>query len=306
MGQQQQQPPRVDLEGAWGSFSSPDDLAVIYDPAQKKFVTAAELNQPQGRPGDVGPQQPFARLGLNGPGGEFAGVTLPPVSGDNAEQILDAVPQLGGMLAQVIPQLRSAKASFMIPAVVEAIVEKLHGEDFDVDRIVGQGALGVGAHGVGAGLTGVAGLGKNLVKKSLNLNGTQWANRAGEEMLPKLALREGAEMTKEGVDRIASKANATGSGGLQDLAEALERARLGDSLAPVGGGGGVFALVRDMFSPPLQLATGKALAQPGGVSTANTIAPSAEAATRAFFAWLSSQLPGNQQLEQTRRRPLVP
>jgi len=312
MGQQLQQ--RVDVEGPAGSASL-NDLAVIYDPATKKFMTAAELNArqkaggslptaddfvgPINQTGNVGPREQ-AQLGFTGPGGQFAGLSMDAGAlGDVNAKVYEALPQIAGLIAQFIPALRGAKASFMIPAVVDAIEQKLQGEDFDLESALGHGALGLGAHGVGAGVGAVGNMGKSLVTKALDLPGAGFANRTAEELLPKLAIREGAEMTIPGVDKVAGKAAATGSGGLQDLADALEHARMKSSLGPLGGGGGIMAAVRDIFSPPRQLAAGQAMAEPFGVSTAETIAPTAEAGVRALMAWLSSQVP-----QQTQRRPL--
>lgn len=288
MGQQQ-----MINRGATPAPPQGPDLAVIYDPVSKRWMTAAEIRS--------GAPAPPGSLGISGGPGQSVGVSLPPMAGEDASQMFDALPQIAGLIGQLVPQLRGAKASFMIPAVTDAIMQKLGGQDVDLEAAFGEGALGLGAHGVGRGIGAVGDLGTTLVKKSLNLAGGPFANRVGEEMLPRLAIREGAEMTREGVDRIAAKANATGHGGLGDLAEALERARLGDSLSPVGGGGGIVSAIRDLFSPPRQLAAGQALAEPFGASTSTQIAPAAEAAVRAFMAWLSSAVPNQQ---PTQRRPL--
>lgn len=280
--------------------AQPNDLAVIYDPASKRWLTAADLNAGGGQPPAPAP----GSIGINGPGGEFAGVSLPPMAGGDAQRVFDAAPQMAGLVAQLHPALRGAKASMAIPAVVDVITKKLQGENPDLEGAVIEALGGLFGHGVGKAVTGVGDLGTSLVRRSMNLAGTPFANRTGETMLPKLAIENGAQMTRDGVDAIAAKAKATGLGGLDDLAEVLERARLGASLGPVGGGGGIMAAVRDMFSPPRQMAAGQALAQPFGVNTKTAIAPAAEGAVRAFMAWLDSELGQNQPAQQTRRRPL--
>jgi hypothetical protein len=259
----------------------------IYDPtiASDRLVTTAEVNA--AAKGD---------LSIKGAPGQSVGFQMPPslpTGGDEsggAQDILNAFPQIAGLLAQFTPLGKTYKGAMAVPAVVDAITRAIRGEDFDpmsaASHAVG-GALGKGA---GEVISGTGKIGEGLVRRSLNLSGGPYATRAGEEMLPKLALREKAKMTIPGVDAITAKAQATGSGGLDDLADALEQARLKSSLGPVGGGGGIMAVFRDLFSNPRQMAVGSAMAQPYGVNMSETLAPMGEAGVRAFLAYLASQL----------------
>src|SRR3990167_3477906 len=216
------------------------------------------------------------------------------------EDILKAFPQLAGIIASFTPVGRTYKGAAAVPAIVESVMQAIRGEGFDPGAVMSQGAMGVAGKGVGAGITRVGNAGTGMVRRALGLSG-DFKNRAAEEMLPKLAIRENAKMTIPGVDKIASKAQATGAGGLEDLASVLEEARINASTSPNFNSGGLLSMITHLVDPPKQLAIGKAMAEPLGVNTANTIAPTAETAFRALLAYLSSQLSG-----ETPERPSGP
>lgn len=271
----------------------------IYDPniAPDRLLTVEEVNAAS-----------KGNLSIKGGDGQSVGFQMPPsmpTGGEGsggAEDILNTFPQLAGLIAQFLPAGKAVGATYKgamaTPAIVDMLMQAIRGEGSIADRVSNIDPIQSAAHAVGGGLAkgvgevigGVGKMGEKFVRKSLNLAGTPYANRAGEEMLPKLALDTKATMTREGVDAVADKAKQTGLGGLEELADALERARLGNSLGPVGGGGGIMSVVRDLFSPPRQMAAGQAMARPFGVDTAETLAPTGEAGVRAFLAWIASQL----------------
>lgn len=259
----------------------------IYDPtiAADRLLTVDEVNA--AAKGGATDGVAGKTLGLQMPQGEWS---QGEAGSGGPEDALNAFPQIAGLLAQFTPLGRTYKGAAGVPAFVDMVMQAIRGEEIDPVSIGANAAGGMIGKGAGEVISGTGKIGESFVRKSLNLNATPYANRAGETMLPKLALEHKARMTREGVDEIVGKAKQTGLGGLEELSDALEKARLGHSLGPVGGGGGIMSVVRDMFSPPRQMATGQAMAQPFGWNTSETIAPAGEAGVRMFLSWIASQL----------------
>ncbi len=266
----------------------------VFDPSTGTVISADQANAIVRGGAATSGARPPVTLGLDGPGDQSFGFELPNQA-DMSPDTFDgmaAIPQLAGLLASFHPALRTAKGAMAVPAVVEAITEMLQGKgisELDPTAIGGQALTGLAGHGVGATLGAVGRGGEGIVRRSMNIR-EPFDTRAGEAMLPKLAIREKATMTIPGVDKIADKAKATGAGGLEDLAAVLERARKESALGPNVGGGGLMAMISDIISRPRQMAIGSAMASPFGVGTEKVLAPTAETGVRGFLTWLTSQL----------------
>ncbi len=274
----------------------------IYDPETDSVISVEEANAKL--------SQPRTKLGISGPNGQFAGIDLPAegVSEANAD-ILKALPQIAGLMAQFTPVGRAGmKGAAFVPMAVDAIQQLIHGDGFDPMRSAQEGLEGMVGHGTGKMISGIGKAGTGVVRRSLGISG-DYANRTAEELLPKLAIKEGASMTKEGVDRIAAKADQTGLGLMDDLAHVLENARMNDSLGKNFQGGGVMSAIMHLISPPKQLKIGQAMAAPFGADTEKTLAPAGEAGLRSLMAYLESLVGGSTPEPPTeapgpQRRPL--
>lgn len=263
---------------------------------------AIALAQPtqSGAEWDTGPAREGTSLSIKGPmDGQSVGFGLPPVPKEGAEQILDAFPQIAGLIAQFTPLGKGYKGAAGVPAVIDAIMQALESGG-DLTKInpleIGMHAAG-GVVGKGAGdvIGGVGRMGEEKILRSLNLSG-KLKNESAEEMLPKLAMREKAQITKPGVQAIRDKAAATGSGGLEELGEAMGKSRLDAATAKTKTTFWPNELLSNFLNQPArQMAAGQAMAQPFGVNTAETLAPGGEAGVRALLAYIASQLGGGAQ-----------
>lgn len=251
------------------------------------------------------------RIGIESPMGSV-GLNLPSAPDDPSEsrmgeQLAAAFPQLAGIVASFTPQGRGIKAAAGVPAVLDAVIQAVMNGVGNVDPVqsAAQGAMGVAGKWTGDTVRGVGNAGENMVRRSLNLSG-DLKNEVAEEVLPKLALRENARMTKEGVQRIRDKAEATGAGGLEDLAEAMGKARLDAATAPSRITLWPNELVANFVrQAPREMAIGRTLAKPLGVGTREVIAPTAETGMRAILALLASQMGagGEEPAMETSRGP---
>jgi hypothetical protein len=227
-------------------------------------------------------------------GDEQFGLSLPPVPKGDAEQMLDAIPQLAGLLAQFSPLGKTYKGAAGVPAFVDMVMQLMQGggdvSQIDPTQTALHAAGGVGGKAVGDVIGGVGQMGKDKILRSLNLSG-DLKNEAAEEMLPRLAMRERAQMTKPGIQAIRDKAAATGAGGLEDLADAMGKSRLDAATAKTKTTFWPNELLSNFLNQPArQMALGQSMAQPFGVNTSETLAPVGEASVRAFMAWIASQL----------------
>lgn len=230
-------------------------------PEQIRTVALAQVAANQPKEVSLGQNQ----LGFQA-GPKQLAVTLPPVSGDVASAIGNAVPQMVGLAASFHPAARSAKMAFGIPAATEMTRQVVSGEGLDPVSAAGQGSLGFMAHGLGQVGSALARGGMNTVRRALNLGNSPFAyNEAAEQMLPKLAVREGSSMTKAGVETARRRAAETGAGGLEDLAEVLEKGRYDAANASSLSGGGLMTMITRFLDNPRQLKIGQALTKAGDV-----------------------------------------
>lgn len=274
-----------------------DQQGQIYDPVSKRGVTVEEAQQL------IAQRKGGGTLSVANPmnPSQSVGVSLPPIDEQSAADILKAFPQIAGFLANLVPAGKGAMAtSIAAPAAVELVRQAFEGEDADMSKAATQGAMGGVARLGGGVFRAIGSGGKDMVKRSLNLGSTPFAyNETAEEMLPALALKERASMTKAGVDTVRKKAQNTGLGGLEDLTEVLSKGRFDAENAPLLSGGGIMSTIASWLNNPKQLKLGQAVAQPFGiVDTEKTVAPSVEAILRAVMASLSA----NQGQAETRRR----
>ena len=220
---------------------------------------------------------------------QSVGVSLPPMPGDAASDALDAIPQMAGLAAQFTPIGRGLKGATAIPAIAEAVMQMIRGEGFDPVAIGAQGSGGAISRGVGAGVEKIGQGGKSMILRSLGLQGPL-KNEVAEEMLPNLVLRENAKMTKPGVQAIRDKAKATGAGGLEELGEAMGAARLNAATDSSRITGWPHEMVANFIRrPPRVMAIGKALTEPFGVNTSETLAPAVEAIMRLLMGSVAAE-----------------
>ena len=267
------------------------------------FIPIASGQTPQdaiaAAQGKRGPGDQGGSLGV-GAGGNFAGLQMPqsmeqgvPGSG-GPEDILRAFPQLAGIIAQFTPVGKAGyAANAAVPAVADIVMRAIRGEPFDVESAVTNGAMGMAGKATGNLIGGAGRGGEGIVRRSLNLKSGPFAyNEVAEDMIPKRLITEKAKMTKPGVAAMEAKAQATGSGGMADAAEALKKARYDADNAPNMGGGGIMAMISDLIGPPRQMEIGSAINKPFGISTEKAIAPAAETGLRALMALIASQMSG--------------
>lgn len=228
-------------------------------------------------------------LSLDAGGNKF-GVSLPPMPEGDATNALKAIPQIGGLIAQFTPMGKMGMtASAALPALIELIRQKVSGEEIDPIDIGVQGAFGGAAKLAGNAVHSVGRMGEDKILKALNLGGD--ASDVAIETLPKRAIKEGARLTKESEAAIRAKGQATASGGLEELADAMGSARRADAVSPSRT---TFwpqeAAANWLRKPARQMAMGQNMVKPLGLAdTRETIAPGIEASLRALLAAISGQ-----------------
>ena len=213
---------------------------------------------------------------------QSVGFNLPPVAGEDATDILKAFPQLAGLIAQFTPASRMGfTGAAGVPAAVEMLRQIFSGEDIDLIDAGEQGLMGVAGHGVGRALSGIEKAGGDKIVKSLGLPAD--TPDAAIDMHRNLARREGARITREGEDAIRAKAQRTGLGGLDELADSMSAARRADEVAPSRT---TFwpneAAANFLRRPHRQMAVGQAM------SKAGPLAKPSEAVLRALMALASA------------------
>lgn len=280
----------------------------IYDPILKRGVTIEEAQrliaqrataQPGATPAGVAP--PVMSVSNPMASGQSVGINLPPMDEQSVMDIAKTLPQLAGLVAQFTPVGRTGYTGAMaVPAGIELIRQLASGEEPDATKAATQGAMGAVAKFGGNTIRRIGQSGMDIVRRSLNLGSGPFAyNEVAEQMLPKLAVQEGASMTKAGVETARKRAADTGLGGLQDLADTLEKGRYDAANSPTLSGGGLMSILTHFLDNPKQLKIGQQMTEPLGLaSTENTIAPSVEATIRSLMALLSSR----QGTPETRRR----
>lgn len=208
---------------------------------------------------------------------QSVGVSLPPLDPTSAEHIINAIPQAAGMAAQLTPAGRTMTGAVGIPALIEAAIEMVRDGTINPLDVAGQGVLGGVGKGAGNAVEGLGKMGFEKVLKALDLPGVGLDSMTGIKVLPEAAIREGAKMTEAGVNAAKARAAQTGSGLLDELAQALESAYLKAKTAPSRM---TFwpqeALANFFRTGPRQLKMGQQLAKARGMG------PSAEAITRAL------------------------
>lgn len=276
----------------------------IYDPVLKRGVTIEEAQRlvaERSAPQSNGAMTVANPMNQN----QAVGFNLPPMPEPAATDALKMFPQLAGLIAQFTPVGRTGYTGAMaVPAGIELIRQLASGEKADATKAATQGAMGAVAKFGGNTVQRVGKGGMDMIRRSLNLGDTPFAyNEVAEQVLPNLALKEGASMTKAGVETARKRAAATGSGSLQDLSEVLEKGRYDAANSPTLSGGGLMTLITRMLDNPRQLKIGQQMTEPFGLaSTEKTIAPGVEGAIRALMALLSGQQ-GTPDTETRRRQP---
>jgi len=247
---------------------------------------------------------PARRIGFS-VGDKFAGVELPPGSGEAGADILRGIPQVAGMLAALVPQGRGLKAATAIPAIIDAVMQAVTKGPLNVDPMQSatQGAIGAGARMVGKGAEWAGDLGDSKILRSLRLNPSETTD-ASITMLPKLAKEEGARLTKASEGAIRRKAQQTGAGGLEELADAMGKSRRGEAVAPSRDSGWLNEIVMNFLRRPhRQMAMGQALSNPFGVDMKSKIAPLLEQAIRGSAAQYMGGQPDDEPPMETSRGP---
>lgn len=272
-------------------------MGQVYDPILKRVISDVEadaLNQqrrqhalPDGTTvAFEGPIEQLQTLSIEHPGGDDSknfGLTPPPQMAEtDAEGMFDQFPQIIGLLAQLVPQLRGAKAAFAVPSALEAARQWWEGEEIDPLNIAVEGAKGLTARGVGRGFEKVGEKGVDLVTRSLSLGGK---SDAAIKTLPKIAIKEGAEMTEDGANAIRATGTRRLANGVtirdknyHELADSMDKARRQFQTAP---NRITFwpqeAMANAIRQAPRELRIGRRMAAPFGIDTAGTIAPGAQA-----------------------------
>ena len=271
-------------------------MGQVYDPLTKKVLTIEQaqalMKERGGAMIGTGTGVDEAKIGLQNPLSEdqFVGLDLgsKAAAGSVGADMLRAAPQVAGMIGQFTPAGKTYKGAMAVPALVDMVMQMieqgtLNPLDVDPVRAGAQGLAGGFGKSVGGAIGKALPAGKSLIRRSLDVP-EEMQNRAAEEMLPNLVIKEGAKLTREGVDAIANKATQTGAGGLQDLAEVMERARLRGEFAPPRMTLWPQEAAANIARKPARtMAMGKTLAGVG------RMAPGAELSTRALMALLASQ-----------------
>ena len=228
-------------------------------------------------------------LGLDA-GNQRMGVSLPPMDQGSATNALRAIPQAAGMVAQFTPLGKAGyAANAAVPSIIEVIRQVLSGEPIDPVSVGAQGAMGAGSRLAGRAVEGVGNMGIDKILKALGLGSD--ATDASITMLPKLAVQEGARLTKASEGAIRNKAVNTASGGLEELADQMGTARRAAEVAPSRI---TFwpqeAAANYLRDPRRQMAMGQNMVSPFGLADTKTqIAPTVEAMLRAALAERSTK-----------------
>ena len=263
----------------------------IYDPVTKTVVTLDDAQQIMQERGASGGGDLTIRNPLSND--QQVGFDLPPVAGEDASAMLQAFPQIAGILAQFTPPGRSMAGAVGIPAVIDMIIQAVTKGVGEVDpmQTAVQGAFGGMGRTGGNAMRWLGDAGEEKILKALNLTG-DFVNDTSIKVLPKLAIREGAQLTEPGVKKVADKAARTGLGGLEELADAMGQARRRDLVAPA----------RTTFWPnemaanwlrkaPRQMAMGQRMVAPiPGVGSREVLAPTTEASIKALMALVAGQI----------------
>lgn len=274
-------------------------MGQVYDPLTKKVLTIEQaqalMKERGGAMIGTGTGVDAAKVGFQGPlDDQFAGLDLgsKAAAGKVGSEMLLAAPQIAGMVAQFFPMGKAVgktyRGAMAVPALVDAVMQMIEQgtlNPLDVNPVQAavQGMAGGFGKSVGGAIGKALPAGKSLIRRSLDVP-EEMQNRAAEEMLPNLVIKEGAKLTREGVDAVANKAAQTGAGGLQDLAEVMERARLKGEFAPPRMTLWPQEAVANIARKPARtMGIGKTLARVGKT------APGAELSTRALMALLASQ-----------------
>ena len=271
----------------------------VYDPASGKVITIDEARAKVGGGGQLGFEV----------GNQSFGVDLPPVPGDDANDMLSAFPQLAGILASLTPQGRTLKGAAGVPAILDAVIQAITKGVGNVDPVQSgaQAAMGLVGHGVGKGVGAVGNMGESKILRSLNLTGDM-VNDASIKALPKMAIKEGARLTEASEAAIRNKAKNTASGGLEELADAMGQSRRSAAVAPSRTTFWPNEMAANYLrEPSRQMAMGQNMVKPLGLAgTREVLAPTAETGVRALLALLASQMGGGESEEpalETSRGP---
>lgn len=277
----------------------------VYDPMTKQLVTieqAQELIRQRGGGMTPGNKSLAVENPLNKD--QRVGVSLPPMAADDANDIFNAAGQGAGIVAQFTPAGKTMKGAMAVPALVDMVMQLLTTGSVDPMRVGVNAGLGAVGKGVGNAVEGIGNVGKSKILKSLHLPANEVTDST-IEMMPKLAMQEGARLTKGSEAAIRAKGERTGLEGLKELADAMGASRRADAVGPSRDTGWLNeAIMNIVRRPKRQMAIGQAMANPFGVSTNNVIAPGAEASTRALMTLLASQMDaGEEPPMETSRGP---
>ena len=269
----------------------------VYDPLTKRTLTIEEAQQIMRERGGsmtgTGEGLDAAKVGFQNPlvDDQFVGVDLgsKAMAGKVGSEAARALPQIAGMAAQFTPVGKTYKGAMVVPALVDMVMQLIQTGTVDPTQVGVNAGMGAFAKGVGNTVAGVGKIGDAKILKSLSIPANE-ATDAGIEMFPKLAKREGARLTKESEAAIRAKGQATGAGGLEELADYMGKSRRADAVGPSRDSAWLNeALMNIVRNPRRQMRVGQALANPFGVDTGKVVAPTAEASTRALMALLASQ-----------------
>lgn len=283
-------------------------MGQVYDPITKKVVTVEQAKELMRQ--RSGGEQVGASLGVENPlnDDQSMGFALPPVASNDAQEVLNAFPQIGGMIAQFTPAGRTMKGAMAVPALVDMVMQLLSKGDVDLGNTAVNAGMGAVGKGVGNTLAGIGNVGKSKILKSLGIPANE-ATDATVEMMPKLAMEEGARLTKSSEAAIRAKGNNTGAMGLVELADAMGKSRRADAVGPARDSAWINEVMVNLVrNPRRQMAVGQAMANPFGVNMTDKIAPTGEISTRALMALLASQMGADEEppMETSRgprRRP---
>lgn len=268
----------------------------------------------------IDPNAEHGFLGVQGPDADQQfGISLPPLAQEDAAAILNTFPQLAGLIAQFFGPgkaatgLIGASRSFAVPAFVDMLQSVLSGEEIDPVGAALHGVGGATAFGAGRFVNKIGKTGEEKVLRSLGLQGAEKTDDA-IETLPKIAIREGAPMTKEGAETIRRQGTKTLANKVvvkdkrySKLAELMDRARLNDATAPNRMTLWPQEAIANYFRrAPREFRMGQYMANPiGGLGTREHIGPALEAMIRLKLAEMS--VPNEPSLHSSRgpvRRPL--
>lgn len=255
-------------------------------------------------------RDPARSVGLSMPTGDSLGLQLPAGAMESAApSIVDASGQLAGLVAGMYPAGRGLKAATAIPMLVDAVMQAVTKgpSNIDIMQSAEHGAFGGGARivGKGAELTGKVGEGKVL--RAFGLEGAD-KTKVLADNLPRIAIREGAEMSDEGIAALRQNARKTlPSGvkttdkGMTKLADVMDKQLLTSRTSPnrmtpwIPEAASKFA-----GRAPRQLKMGRRMAAPFGVDMQSEIAPNLEQLLRLLAAQHMAGGPDEPSMETSR------